>query len=118
MRRALADDLETATGLKVHPSVPNVMSPPCMVLRPAEDWVTSEGVAYGEWLVSYVLTLYVTYQDYDLVTESIEDALPLVLEALGDDWGVNSIAEPYVAEIGETNIPAVDLTIARFSGDL
>lgn len=117
MRCGLADVLASATGLTVHSSVPQVMSPPCIVLRPAEPWVASGGT-YGEWLVSYVLTLYVKYQDYGRVTEEIEDALPPVLDALGDDWSLNSIGEPYVAEIGEMNVPAVDLTVAHFTDDL
>lgn len=117
MRRELADDLASTTGLTVYPNVPNRMSPPCIVLRPAEQWVTS-GDTFGAWLVSYVLTLYVKYQDYDRVTSSIEDALPDVLDALGDDWGVNGIGEPYVAEIADMSVPAVELTVARFTDAL
>lgn len=117
MRRDLADALESATGLLVHPAVPNTMSPPCIVLRPAEQWVAS-GDTYGEWRVALVLTVYVKRVDWPLVVESIEDALPDVLTGLGEDWGVESIGEPYIAEVGDTSTPAVDITVFAFTSDL
>lgn len=116
VRAALAADLSTATGLTVHPSVPNVMTPPCLVLRPDNPWVTT-GDVYMSWQVSYVLTIFVEYGEFDTVTAAIERALPSALAGLGE-WGVTQIGEPYVAAIGETNIPGVDINVALYVSDL
>lgn len=111
IRTALAADLAATTELQVYPSVPNAMTPPCLVLRPDDPWVTT-GDTYGSWTVACVLTIYVEYADYDTVTAAIEAALPDALAGLGD-WGVTSISEPRIAEIGDANlVPSVDIALA------
>lgn len=117
MRREFADDLADSTGLKVHPNVPNKMTPPCLVLHPDDPWVDT-GDVYGSWRVRFVLSVYVRFTDYDKVIDGIEAVLPGVLAALGDDWGVDQVNEPLVADISGKSVPFVDLHVSRFTESL
>lgn len=110
LRTGLASDLATATGITVYSTLPEVMTPPAIVLAPDDPWVSS-GQVFGSWRVGYVITIYVEWGEYATIDAAIEDALPDVLGALGE-WGLEQIGKPYDALFGEVKIPAVDVTVA------
>lgn len=94
-RRDLAAALVVPDGPTVHATVPEALTPPCLIVQAAENVLAPTDTYAHEYDVAMEVWLAVEYRSNEQATEDLEDllldVLPLV-EATG--WNLDRVHQP------------------------
>lgn len=110
-RAALAAQLEAETGVTAHDHVPDSIEPPCLVIAPADGYV-SGGQTFGEQLVQLdVWVLVELGGDNEATTDNLDDLIETVVGSLGE-WIQTASGQPGPVETAEWQAHGLNLTVA------
>ena len=105
----------TALGLKVSAILPEIVSPPVVILSPGSPYLTPTTLANTEWIMTFDLMVVASKAVNLKATELLEKAIETILLGNPDYVRIISVGQPYAlqtnnAEFLASNI-AVDLRI-------
>lgn len=111
-RAALASVIAAGAGVACHPNIPDRIVPDCVVMTPADPWITDAG--YGRARVRLEVFILLGKGTNAAQVDRMEALTVSVLSTVvGDtDWGVEEVTAPHTAEIGGLNLLATRLTVA------
>ncbi len=109
-RNDLAAALAPATTGIVHTSVPTNLDPPCLVLEPADPWV-SDGDTFGSIAVAMHVYVLVEVNENDVAADDLDTAIEAVLTNLPDSWALTGASQPQHFEAGEWVAHGTRLTV-------
>ncbi len=108
-RQALAAALTDAGLLNVHASAPGSITPPGIVITPADPWITDAGDVFGGITARYaIIVLHPGTNDVALA--ALEQAVEEVLAVLIAAGASAEVDEPHIATINATQTYAVTIT--------
>lgn len=112
-RQALTD-LITNAGVACSGFVPERVTPPLAVVSPSGSWIES-GESFGEFRVSFDVTLVAQMGSNAKVTEAVDSLLETVLVAVQAAPGFYSpsVSSPQVLAVNNAEFLSVPLTIVQ-----
>lgn len=112
-RQALTD-LITDAGVACSGFVPERVTPPLAVVSPSNSWIES-GEGFGEFRVSFDVTLVAQMGSNAKVTEAIDELLETVLAAVQAASGFYcpGVSAPQVLAVNNAEYLSVPLTIVQ-----
>lgn len=112
------DDIVTAVkgaGYKIENHAPSRITPPIVVLVPGDPYVSSLGeddtFSTTEFLCRFTLNLIVATGSNSKETTDLDNMIQDVIGALGG-WGIENVAAPFIATVGDSQYFATTLTIS------
>ena len=109
-RNDLADALASVTDGQVYTFVPPQLDPPCLVIEPADNWI-SQGDTFASVALALHVYVLVPINENDVATTDLDDALEATVRDLPADWTLTAASAPQVFEAGEWAAYGTRLTV-------
>lgn len=110
---------EGGQALEVFPYVPEAITPPCLVLEPSDNYVSTEGTttAVDEYLVSMDVFLLVDLQDNEAAANELNTLLEAFLGRVVPSaaWWVQAVSKPQPFHTTEWLAHGVRVTVGTYS---
>jgi hypothetical protein len=98
----------------VHETVPDAITPPCVVIQAGDPYL-APGDVFGEWAATFDLFLCVDLVSNAQAIEDLDPVLLAVLEALEDTaYGVDTVGRPGPVHTAEWMAHAITVTVSCF----
>lgn len=109
---------EGGQALETYPYVPEAITPPCLVLEPGDNYVTTEDTTFAgtEVLVATDVFLLVDLQDNQAAALELNTLLEAVLDkVLPSAWFVQAISKPQPFHTSEWLAHGVRVTLGTYT---
>lgn len=109
---------EGGQEVEAFPYVPEAVTPPCLVLEPGDNYVSTEGTTSepDEYLVAWDVYLLVDLQDNQAAAQELDTLLEAVLAAVQPSaWFVQAVSKPQPFHTTEWLAHGVRLTLGTYT---
>lgn len=118
--KALRDELAAALApsdlaYPAHPAVPDAIEPPCLVIQPADDYL-SDAQTFGEpYSVALDVFCFVPLQSNGQAADDLDAMVAHVATHLPGGWGLDKVGRPGPFAVGEHVFHALPITVSTYT---
>lgn len=118
-RRNLATALKALpapVGVKVHPRQPSRVTPPCVIVTPADPWIDTQDLPYGSAMFRFTAQVLVpTGQSLEAVADELDALVASVIAAAlsaPGEWQLDNVSAPDITTLYDQPYPYADVNLS------
>lgn len=118
-RRNLATALKAQpapVSITVHPRQPSRVTPPCVIVTPADPWIDTQDLPYGTAMFRFTAQVLVpTGQSLEAVADQLDGLVASVIRAAlsaPGEWQLDNVSAPDITTLYDNPYPYADVNLS------